>query len=235
MDNRKVDAELILLLMQLDEIEKIVGLTVEGLEIGLDVATATTDLKDVHMGLKQISDQLREWANIDDMDPEAVVRQMIDELDQAAPEEMDDFQLMVTAQGIRKYLEGSGTQEKRRGKGRKRKRGRQKVRSFARQMDEQGNTCAWCGKKVRHDVEVFAVGARARAGVDLTDQEGTIMMITLALTNKRVPALVVTSDSPAKKEGKDLAFVACSRRCAKLLKDALRQEVDVFGGVELLH
>ena len=46
-------------------------------------------------------------------------------------------------------------------------------------MEDLTSTCAWCGKRVSEDVEVFGLGARARAGVDLRGVEGTIIPLSL--------------------------------------------------------
>ena len=102
-------------------------------------------------------------------------------------------------------------------------------------MKELMNTCAWCGIQIPEDVEVFGLGARARAGTDLRDVEGTFIPMPLTLISKTVHACVVTSDSEAKKEGYDFAFLACSERCAESLKAALQRELDTFSRVELLH
>jgi len=95
-------------------------------------------------------------------------------------------------------------------------------------MDELANICAWCNKEVPEDVEVFGFGTKARPGVDLSEQEGTVIQLPLALEGKTVPAIVVTSDSEAKRQGYDLAFLACSQECAQSLREALQREIDLF-------
>ena len=43
--------------------------------------------------------------------------------------------------------------------------------------------------------------------------------------------MVVPSDSQAKRDGYDLAFVACRRECANALRAMLQQELDPLRGV----
>ena len=102
-------------------------------------------------------------------------------------------------------------------------------------MEDLTSTCTWCGKRVSEDVEVFGLGARARAGVDLRGVEGTIIPLSLGSLSKTVHAIVPTGDSEAKKAGNDLMFLACSRRCAESLKEALQSELNLFSSVEYLH
>lgn len=88
-------------------------------------------------------------------------------------------------------------------------------------------TCSWCGKMVSEDSEVFSVPGKAAAGVDLRSQEGNFIPVHLSLTRKTAYVFVTTSDSEAKRQGQDLVFVACSKRCAESLRDTLREEIDI--------
>ncbi|MEW6419325.1 MAG: hypothetical protein AB1480_14635 [Nitrospirota bacterium] len=90
------------------------------------------------------------------------------------------------------------------------------------------NTCAWCGKTIPENSEVFGLGAKIRHGFDIKDKEGKIIQLSLVLTNKTVPAIVTTSDSEAKREGYDLMFMTCSQRCAKSLKKTLQKEKEII-------
>ena len=92
-----------------------------------------------------------------------------------------------------------------------------------------GFNCAWCQKAIPDDVELFSVGAKAKPGVDLTEREGAILDIFLEREGRSVKAVVVTHDSPAKREGYDLLFVACSEGCAKELKDKVGWEIGAGG------
>ncbi|RLC73164.1 MAG: hypothetical protein DRJ03_31150 [Chloroflexi bacterium] len=98
-------------------------------------------------------------------------------------------------------------------------------------MDRLLNTCAWCNKEIPEDVEVFGFGAKSQPGVDFSEQEGTIIQLPLALAGRTVSAIVVTSDSEAKRDGYDFAFLACSQKCAQSLKEALQREIDLIESV----
>lgn len=89
-------------------------------------------------------------------------------------------------------------------------------------------TCAWCTRIISQDEDLYAFGAKARPGIDLTGKEGEFVTLQLALQDKIVPALVTSESSPARAQGYDLVFVACSEACAQDLKNALEFEKDVF-------
>jgi len=86
--------------------------------------------------------------------------------------------------------------------------------------------CAWCSKRIHEDSKVFALGVKTYKGVDFKEHEGKIIQLFLAASDKNVPAIVVTSDSKAKRQGKDLVFALCSRECGDSLKNALKEEKD---------
>ncbi len=88
--------------------------------------------------------------------------------------------------------------------------------------------CAWCGKRIPKDAEVFSLGAKARAGVDLASYEGKAFQLTLTQPPKTLVAIVPTHDSQAKKEGNDLLFAICSQRCGQALKQALQRQIDMI-------
>ncbi|HCX29027.1 MAG TPA: hypothetical protein DHU55_04525 [Blastocatellia bacterium] len=87
--------------------------------------------------------------------------------------------------------------------------------------------CAWCGDDIADDVELFGIGAKAGPDIDLAGQEGTLIDIFLARKDRNVQALVVTRDSPAKREGRDLLFVACGESCAEALRQAVGKEIEL--------
>ena len=91
------------------------------------------------------------------------------------------------------------------------------------------NRCAWCGKQIPEEEEVWGVGAKARAGLDTSRLEGPI--IELRLRDRMIPAIITRGDSPAKREGYDFAFMACSAECIGDLRDALQREIDILDDV----
>jgi hypothetical protein len=95
------------------------------------------------------------------------------------------------------------------------------------------NTCAWCGKVIPEDSEVFGLGAKVRQGFDIKDQEGRIIPLTLLQADKTIPAIVTTSNSEAKREGYDLMFMTCSQGCAKSLKKTLQKEKKIIDNISM--
>lgn len=95
------------------------------------------------------------------------------------------------------------------------------------------NTCSWCSKIVSENQEVFGLGATAKRGIYLENQEGKFVPLSLALSEKTVPAFVTISGSQAKREGKDFLFMACSHACAVSLKEALTKEKNILGNISL--
>ena len=89
------------------------------------------------------------------------------------------------------------------------------------------HTCAWCGKEIPEDSEIFSVQGKARVGIDLRGHEGNAIPISLRWPGKTMYALVVGHDSPAKRQGYDFVFVACSAGCAESLRKALKKEIDI--------
>lgn len=87
--------------------------------------------------------------------------------------------------------------------------------------------CGWCGDEIADDTELFGIGAKARPDIDITEMEGEVIDIFLARRDRNVQALVVTKDSPAKKQGKDLLFVACGESCAEALRQGVGAELEL--------
>ena len=56
------------------------------------------------------------------------------------------------------------------------------------------NICSWCKKKIPEDFEIFGLGVKFKEGIDMRDKEGKIIHLTLAVTNKTVPAIVTTGN-----------------------------------------
>lgn len=93
--------------------------------------------------------------------------------------------------------------------------------------DRWRTRCAWCGRKIPADKEVFGISVRLRKEAFQEFDPGSIQPLLLGRTGKTVPMIVVTDDSPAKREGKDAMFQLCSEDCAQALQAALREEVEL--------
>jgi len=101
------------------------------------------------------------------------------------------------------------------------------ARAFAR-------LCAWCGKTIPEDDEVFAVGAKLKTAIEITGGDpsaGYVMLVQLA--GRKIPVIVTGQGSEARKEGNDWLFVVCSRECGLALKDALERERETVEKAEL--
>jgi hypothetical protein len=90
-----------------------------------------------------------------------------------------------------------------------------------------GYKCGWCEDEIPEDTELFGIGAKARDDIDINELRGKVIDICLAQRNRNVQALVVTEDSPAKREGKDLLFVTCSESCSEALRQAVGKELEL--------
>ena len=94
--------------------------------------------------------------------------------------------------------------------------------------------CAWCNKKIPDDHEAFGLGAKLRPGKDFSDREGKTISIFLSTADRSVSAIVSRRDSAAKRDGKDVMFVTCSRECANSLTSVLQLEIDIFDSISSL-
>lgn len=96
------------------------------------------------------------------------------------------------------------------------------------------HVCAWCGETIDDDVEMFAVGAKMKDGVELApceDFNGTVLPVMVA--GKTIPAIVTATDSEARQDGNDLVFMVCSIECATELKESLEKEREIMDKINL--
>jgi hypothetical protein len=95
-------------------------------------------------------------------------------------------------------------------------------------------SCAWCGKDVPEECELFAVGAKLRGGIEFTNNRcDTGFFMPVSIGGKTVPAVVTGVDSEARKQGNELLFMTCSEACAQALREALLAEKEVIDRAEL--
>ena len=85
--------------------------------------------------------------------------------------------------------------------------------------------CCWCGRKIKQNMPVFGLAGRQRPGVDLTEYEGSAILISLATIQKEVICMVSAPGSKAKADGKDFMFMICSENCADEMKSVIDTEV----------
>lgn len=99
--------------------------------------------------------------------------------------------------------------------------------------DALGN-CALCSGRIYEDEEVFAIGAKFKSGVDLSEYAGHCIEISLASDEKTMNMMVTGEGSEAKLQNKDGMFLVCSEECGTQLKGVLKKEVssgDMFDAV----
>jgi len=97
---------------------------------------------------------------------------------------------------------------------------------------ETASTCTWCNKKISKGSEIFSLGAKVKAGVDVQGMSGRAIRLLLPESGKIIIAMVPAHDSMAKKDGNDLLFGVCSQECGEALKLALQEDLDVFGQIQ---
>jgi hypothetical protein len=88
--------------------------------------------------------------------------------------------------------------------------------------------CGWCNREIGEDGERIAINARFRDREDYRKNEGMMVSFFLADAGRTVGAYVVTRDSPAKKEGKEVIFQVCGDRCALELNTAMSKELNLL-------
>ncbi len=90
---------------------------------------------------------------------------------------------------------------------------------------EVASRCCWCGKSIAENTPLYALGARTKPGVDVSQYEGGAMPIKLVAQEKLIYAVVPGADSQARRHGRDLMFVVCSKGCGTELKLFLQNEI----------
>lgn len=88
--------------------------------------------------------------------------------------------------------------------------------------------CGWCNREIGEEGDRITINARFRDKKLYRKHEGTTISFTLADAKRTVVAFVVTRDSPAKKEGKDVLFQVCSDRCGLELTGTMCKELDLL-------
>jgi len=71
----------------------------------------------------------------------------------------------------------------------------------------------------------MAVGGRVHEGIDLSPVGGKVIELTFDIAGKTILAAVSAFDSPAKAEGKDIIFMACSDDCGRQVQAAFTDEL----------
>ena len=93
--------------------------------------------------------------------------------------------------------------------------------------DDWFGRCAWCQEDIPEGHEVFGVSAKLRPAQVRKEWAGTIQPLRLVAARRTVPMMVVSEDSPAKRDGKDAMFMVYSDACGRERRDALRNDLDL--------
>ncbi len=88
--------------------------------------------------------------------------------------------------------------------------------------------CGWCGKKLPAVKGSHGFTFRKPRGLDLSEYEGSAILLSLATMAKKVICLISSPDSTARAEGMDFFFLLCSKRCAMRLEAAMNEEVTLW-------
>jgi hypothetical protein len=96
-------------------------------------------------------------------------------------------------------------------------------------LERWQSRCAWCARRIPDDHEAFGIGVRLRPEAFQEFDPGTVQPLLLHSAGKTVAMMIVTDDSPAKRDGKDAMFQLCSEDCAARLQLALQQELGPDG------
>jgi hypothetical protein len=87
--------------------------------------------------------------------------------------------------------------------------------------------CAWCGKGIDEEAEVFGVGAVFCRDIDLSEYESQVIELKILTENRVLPMIIAAKASDAKKAGHDAMFMTCSEECANEMKETLLEEKSI--------
>ena len=102
------------------------------------------------------------------------------------------------------------------------------TRLSAKEKDRWLGHCGWCNREIGEVGERIAINARFGDQKDYREHEGMMVSFLLADAGRTVVAYVVTRDSPAKKEGKEIIFQVCGDRCALELNTAMSKAMNLL-------
>jgi endogenous inhibitor of DNA gyrase (YacG/DUF329 family) len=87
--------------------------------------------------------------------------------------------------------------------------------------------CAWCGKGIDEEAEVYGFGAKFCQDVDLSEYESQVIELKILTKDRIVPMMITAKGSDAKKAGHDAMFMTCSNECANEMRNALLEETSI--------
>ncbi|MCK8825658.1 hypothetical protein [Fuchsiella alkaliacetigena] len=85
--------------------------------------------------------------------------------------------------------------------------------------------CCWCGSNMSSG-DLWSVEARFNENSKLTVKEEGYIKEGFSIGNKEnIWILIIGKKSPAKKQGVDILFITCSKRCAQELRENLKEDL----------
>jgi hypothetical protein len=82
-------------------------------------------------------------------------------------------------------------------------------------------TCAWCSEEFEDETPALSLFLKASSKADIEPLKGTFTTFPVGEDQRDIAAYVVPDDTQAKKQGKDIAILLCSEKCAEELHQAL--------------
>jgi len=102
------------------------------------------------------------------------------------------------------------------------------VRKGGKEMAEKAFRCAFCGRRIEGNAEVYGLGARLREEFKYREAVGRATAVHISAGGREIECLVAADGSQAKLEGWDLIFMVCSEGCGADLKALLEEERQLF-------
>ena len=102
---------------------------------------------------------------------------------------------------------------------------------WGKRYEAPPSTCCWCGEEISQDSPVYSLSATFRQDAEVpVEKEAYVIevMVPKSMDSTKYTslwAIVTGRDSDAKKEGIDLIFMLCSKKCGSELKKILQTEI----------
>ena len=102
---------------------------------------------------------------------------------------------------------------------------------WGKRYEAPPSTCCWCGEGISQDSPVYSLSAAFRQDVEVSiEKEAYVIKVAVPKSMDSTQyaslwATVTGRESDAKKEGTDLIFMLCSKKCGSELKKILQTEI----------
>ncbi len=93
---------------------------------------------------------------------------------------------------------------------------------------ELPDECCWCGKDISNS-KIWTVPIKFKENSDHPDvRMNGYILEKLKVGNRNVWAIVTGLTSKAKQKGMDMIFQTCSKKCAREIKGALKEDKEKY-------